>query len=86
MFVYKVSDILKFDVDNVDVCVDIYMSHNSSDFASGTNETEPVTLSTQDMEVLQISWELEFLQFMKISVIQMTQEWKNTSVQTLSLT
>ena len=55
MFVYKVSDILKFDVDNVDVCVDIYMSHNSSDFASGTNETEPVMLSTQDMEVLQIS-------------------------------
>ena len=55
MFVYKVSDILKFDVDNVDVCVDIYMSHNSSDFASWTNETEPVMLSTQDMEVLQIS-------------------------------
>ena len=50
MFVYKVSDILKFSA----VCVDIYLSHNSSDFVSGTNETEPVMLSTQDMEVLKI--------------------------------
>ena len=82
MFVYKVSDILKFSA----VCVDIYLSHNSSDFVSGTNETEPVMLSTQDMEVLKILWELEFLQFLKISVIQMTQEWRDTSVETLSLT
>ena len=35
MFVYKVSDILKFS----NICVDMYLSHNSSDFVSGTNET-----------------------------------------------
>ena len=35
-----------------DVCVDTSLSHNSSNFVSGTTETEPFMLPTQDMEVL----------------------------------
>ena len=42
-----------------DVCVDTSLSHNSSNFVSGTTESEPVMLSTQDMEVLEILEELE---------------------------
>ena len=42
-----------------DVGVDTSLSHNSSNFVSGTTETEPVMLSTQDMEVLEILEELE---------------------------
>ena len=41
------------------VRVDTSLSHNSSNFVSGTTETEPVMLSTQDMEVLKILEELE---------------------------
>ena len=41
------------------ICVDTSLSHNSSNFVSETTETEPVTLSTQDMEVLEILEELE---------------------------
>ena len=42
-----------------DFCVDKSLSHNSSNFVSGTTESEPVMLSTQDMEVLQVLDELE---------------------------
>ena len=42
-----------------DVFVDTSLSHNSSNFVFGTTETEPVMLSTQDMEVLKILEELE---------------------------
>ena len=42
-----------------DVCVDTSLSHNSSNFLSGTTDTDPVMLSTQDMEVLKILEELE---------------------------
>ena len=42
-----------------DVCVDTSLSHNSSNFVSGTTESEPVMLSTQDMEVLEILEELK---------------------------
>ena len=42
-----------------DVCVDTSLSDNSSNFVSGTTESEPVMLSTQDMEVLEILEELE---------------------------
>ena len=41
------------------ICVDTSLSHNSSKFVSETTETEPVMLSTQDMEVLEIIEELE---------------------------
>ena len=34
-----------------DICVDISLFHNSSNFVSGTTESEPVMLSTQDMKV-----------------------------------
>ena len=40
-------------------CVDTSLSHHSSNFVPGTTETEPVLLSTQDMEVLEILEELE---------------------------
>ena len=42
-----------------DVCVDTSLSHNSYNFVSGTTETKPVILSTQDMEVLEFLEELE---------------------------
>ena len=42
-----------------DFCVDKSFSHNSSNFVSGTTESEPVMLSTQDMEVLEVLDELE---------------------------
>ena len=42
-----------------DFCVDKSLSHNSSNFVSGTTESEPVMLSTQDMEVLEVLDELE---------------------------
>ena len=41
------------------VFVDTSLFHNSSNFVSETTETEPVMLSTQDMEVLEILEELE---------------------------
>ena len=41
------------------VCVDTYLSHNSSNFVSVTTETEPGMLSTQDMDMLEILEELE---------------------------
>ena len=41
------------------ICVDTSLSHNSSNFVSETTETEPVMLSTQDMELLEILEELE---------------------------
>ena len=41
------------------VCVDTSLSHNSSNFVSETTETEPVMLSTQDMEISEILEELE---------------------------
>ena len=42
-----------------DICVDTSLFHNSSNFVSRTTDTEPVMLSTQDMEVLQILEELQ---------------------------
>ena len=41
------------------ICVNTFLSHNSSNFASETTETEPVMLSTQDMEVLETLEELK---------------------------
>ena len=41
------------------ICVNVSLSHNSSNFASETAETEPVMLSKKDMEVLEILEELE---------------------------
>ena len=49
----------KFSNTPPDVCVDTSLSHNSSNFVSGTTESESVMLSTQDMEVLEILKELE---------------------------
>ena len=42
-----------------DVCADTSLSHNSSNFISGTTETESVMLSTQNKEVFEILEELE---------------------------
>ena len=42
-----------------DICADTSLFHNSSNFVSGTTETEPVMLSTQDIEVLEILDELK---------------------------
>ena len=42
-----------------DVCADTSLSHNSSNFVFGATETEPVMLSTQNKEVLEILEELE---------------------------
>ena len=42
-----------------DICADTSLSHNSSNYVSGTTETEPVMLSTQDIEVLEILDELK---------------------------
>ena len=41
------------------VCVDTSLSHNSTHFVSETTETDPVMLSTQDIEVLEILEESE---------------------------
>ena len=42
-----------------DIYVDTYLSHNTSNFVSGTAETEPVMLSTQVKETLETLEELE---------------------------
>ena len=42
-----------------DICVDTSLFHNCSNFVSGTTVSEPVMLSTQDMEVLEILEEFE---------------------------
>ena len=55
----EVSEFSKVSNTPPDVCVDTSLSHNSSNFASGTTETEPVMLSTQDMKVLEILEQLE---------------------------
>ena len=41
------------------IWVDTSLSHNSSNFVSETTETEPIMLSTQDIEMLEILEELE---------------------------
>ena len=52
------AEVSKFSKYSKDVCVDTSLSYNSN-FVSGTTETEPVMLSTQDMKVLEILEELE---------------------------
>ena len=44
-------------------CVDTSLSHNSPNFVSETTETEPVMLSTQDMEVLKNNANANFTGF-----------------------
>ena len=41
------------------VCINTYLSHNSSNFVSKITETEHVMFSRQDMELLEILEELE---------------------------
>ena len=55
----EVSKFSKVSNTPLDICVDTALSRNSSNFDFGTTETEPVTLFTQDMEVLEILEELE---------------------------
>ena len=50
----EASKIFKVSNTSPDVCVDISLSHNSSNFVASTTESEPVMLSTQGMEVLEI--------------------------------
>ena len=55
----KVSKFSKVSNTPPDVFADTSLFHNSSNFVSWTTETEPVMLSTQDMEVLEILEELK---------------------------
>ena len=55
----EVSKFFKVSNTPPDVCVDTSLSHNSSNFVSGTTEIKPVILSTQNMEVLEFLEELE---------------------------
>ena len=50
----KVSKFSKVSNTPPDVCVETPLSHNFSNLVSGTTETQPVMLSTQDMEVLEM--------------------------------
>ena len=49
----------KFSNTPPNICVDTSFSHNSFNFVSETTETEPVMLSTQDMQVLETLEEME---------------------------
>ena len=73
------------------ICANTSLFHNSSNFVFGTTETEPVLLSTQDMEVLEILEELESNANANFTGCEHKYntdilEWKDTSAQTLSLT
>ena len=55
----EVSKFSKVSNTQPDVCVDTSLSHNSFKFLSGTAETEPVMLSTQNMKMLGILEDLK---------------------------
>ena len=52
-------EVSKFSNTPPDVWADTYLLYDSPNFVFGNTETEPVMLSTQDMEVLEILEELE---------------------------
>ena len=53
------AEVSKFSNTPPDVWADTYLLYDSPNFVFGTTETEPVMLSIQDMEVLEILEELE---------------------------
>ena len=56
---HKFRNPLKFLMHNIVICVDTNLSHNSSNFVSGTTEIEPVMISSHVKEILEILEELD---------------------------